>query len=180
MAPAAARQGALNVSAILCAAFQLALGRAADGGPRLHSGRHDSIDGSIISAPSHGNALSSSFLVSDERTKSAAGGVLFAGVEGATRTAAGGGGLYVPLTKRARTGGAVYGVDVSEDGISRRNLGGSRDDDDAGGEGGVGVEERGTIVFFFLLASVLNCGLLLSSPPCLQLVELSVVGTHAS
>lgn len=34
-------------------------------------------------------------------------------------------GLYVPLTKRARQGGAVYGVDVSEAGISRRKLEGS-------------------------------------------------------
>lgn len=30
--------------------------------------------------------------------------------------------LFVPLTKRARAGGPVYGVDVSEGGISRRKL----------------------------------------------------------
>eukprot|EP00903_Cladosiphon_okamuranus_P014763 g13680.t1 len=30
--------------------------------------------------------------------------------------------MFVPLTKKARAGGAVYGVDVREDGISRRKL----------------------------------------------------------
>lgn len=30
--------------------------------------------------------------------------------------------LFVPLTKRARAGGAVYGVEVGEEGISRRKL----------------------------------------------------------
>lgn len=31
-------------------------------------------------------------------------------------------GLFVPLTKRPRAGGAVYGVEVGEEGISRRKL----------------------------------------------------------
>ncbi|CAB1120012.1 unnamed protein product [Ectocarpus sp. CCAP 1310/34] len=30
--------------------------------------------------------------------------------------------LFVPLTRRARAGGAVYGVDVRDEGISRRRL----------------------------------------------------------
>ncbi|CAM9644241.1 unnamed protein product, partial [Laminaria digitata] len=46
-------------------------------------------------------------------------------------TPAGKAGLYVPLTKRPRSDGAVYGVDVGVGGISRRRL----------GESGVGIEE---------------------------------------
>lgn len=48
-------------------------------------------------------------------------------------TPAGKAGLYVPLTKRPRSDGAVYGVDVGEGGISRRRLEGT----------GVGIEEGG-------------------------------------
>lgn len=48
-------------------------------------------------------------------------------------TAVGKAGLYVPLTKRPRSDGAVYGVDVGEGGISRRRLEGT----------GVGIEEGG-------------------------------------
>lgn len=43
------------------------------------------------------------------------------------------GGLYVPLTRRSRPDGAVYGVDVGEGGIGRRRL----------EDSGVGIEEGG-------------------------------------
>lgn len=162
MPPAAARQAPGNVSSILlCAAFQLAVGRA-DNGP-LPAGRHHSSS----AAGGGGNALLSLSLsssLSDERSKRAVAGDLFAGAEGATRTAAQGRGLYVPLTKRARTDGAVYGVDVSEEGISRRNLGGRGDD-----AGGVGVEGRGAFFFF------LNCQL----PVAITVLQLLLWSAHA-
>lgn len=41
----------------------------------------------------------------------------------ASRSKGHGPGMYVPLTRRARTGDAAYGVDVDEAGISRRRLG---------------------------------------------------------
>ena len=52
---------------------------------------------------------------------------------GAGVTPAGKAGLYVPLTKRPRSDGPAYGVDVGEGGISRRRLEGA----------GVGIEEGG-------------------------------------
>lgn len=149
MPPAAARKTTRNVYGILlCLAFQLTVGRADD--RPLPAGRH--LSSSSIAAGGGVNALLllSSSSSSDERSKRAVVGVLSAGAESATLTAAEERGLYVPLTKRARTGGAVYGVDVSEEGISRRNLGGSGDD-----AGGVGVEERGAFLLFKLPVSVI-------------------------
>lgn len=46
--------------------------------------------------------------------------------------------LFIPLTRRARAGGAVYGVDVRDEGISRRKLRLDEAGGAAAGEGDLG------------------------------------------